>query len=66
MIQLSLRRSLIATNNKVICRLLQAMLAAKKSEPSWAFIHRQLAIAYGRAGHIAMEIWSCRSYLAGQ
>ena len=29
------------------------MLAAKKNEPDWAFIHRQLAIAYGRAGHIA-------------
>ena len=29
------------------------MLAAKKNEPDWAFVHRQLAIAYGRAGHIA-------------
>ena len=25
----------------------------KKNESDWAFIHRQLAIAYGRAGHIA-------------
>ena len=53
-IQLSLGRSLIATNNKgYLPRAIEAMLAAKKSEPSWAFIHRQLAIAYGRAGHIA-------------
>ena len=29
------------------------MLAAKANESDWAFIHRQLAIAYGRAGHIA-------------
>ena len=53
-IQLSLGRSLIATNNKKhLPRAIEAMLAAKKNEPSWAFIHRQLAIAYGRAGHIA-------------
>ena len=29
------------------------MLAAKTNEPDWAFIHRQLAIAFGRAGLIA-------------
>jgi predicted Zn-dependent protease len=53
-IQLSLGRSLIATNNKKhLQRAIKAMLAAKKNEPDWAFIHRQLAIAYGRAGHIA-------------
>ena len=53
-IQLSLGRSLIATNNrKHLPRAIEAMLTAKKNEPDWAFIHRQLAIAYGRAGHIA-------------
>ena len=53
-IQLNLGRSLIATNNKSrLPRAIEAMLAAQKSEPDWAFIHRQLAIAYGRAGHIA-------------
>ena len=53
-IQLNLGRSLIATNNKNhLPRAIEAMLAAKKNEPDWAFIHRQLAIAYGRAGHIA-------------
>ena len=53
-IQLNLGRSLIATNNKNhLPRAIEAMLAAKKNEPDWAFVHRQLAIAYGRAGHIA-------------
>jgi len=53
-IQLNLGRSLIATNNKKhLSRAIDAILAAKKNEPNWAFIHRQLAIAYGRAGHIA-------------
>ena len=53
-IQLNLGRSLIATNNKKhLPRAIEAMLAAKKNEPDWAFIHRQLAIAYGRAGQIA-------------
>ncbi len=53
-IQLNLGRSLIATNNKKhLSRAIEAMLAAKKNEPDWAFIYRQLAIAYGRAGHIA-------------
>ena len=53
-IQLNLGRSLIATNDKKqLPRAIEAILAAKKNEPDWAFIHRQLAIAYGRAGHIA-------------
>lgn len=53
-IQLSLGRSLVATNNKKhLPRAIEAMVAAKRNEPDWAFIHRQLAIAYGRAGHIA-------------
>ncbi len=53
-IQLNLGRSLIATNNKKhLQRAIDAMLAAQKNEPYWSFIHRQLAIAYGRAGHIA-------------
>ena len=53
-IQLNLGRSLIATNNKKhLPRAIDAMLAARKNEPDWSFIHRQLAIAYGRAGHIA-------------
>ena len=53
-IQLNLGRSLVATNNKKnLPRAIEAMLAAKKKEPNWAFINRQLAIAYGRAGHIA-------------
>jgi predicted Zn-dependent protease len=53
-IQLNLGRSLIATNNEShLPRAIEAMLEAKKNEPDWAFIHRQLAIAYGRAGHIA-------------
>jgi len=53
-IQLSLGRTLIATNNqKHLRRAIKAMLAAKNSEPDWAFIHRQLAIAYGRAGYFA-------------
>ena len=47
-IQLSLGRSLIATNNrKHLPRAIEAMLTAKKNEPDWVFVHRQLAIAYG-------------------
>ena len=53
-IQLNLGRSLIATNDKkLLPRAIEAMIAAKRAEPDWAFIHRQLAIAYGRAGQIA-------------
>jgi predicted Zn-dependent protease len=53
-IQLNLGRSLIATNDKKgLPRAIEAMVAAKMAEPDWPFIHRQLAIAYGRAGHIA-------------
>ena len=53
-IQMNLGRSLIATNKKKhLPRAIESMLSAKKNEPDWAFIHRQLAIAFGRAGHIA-------------
>ena len=53
-IQINLGRSLIATNDgQHLSRAIKAMIAAKKVEPEWAFIHRQLAIAYGRAGQIA-------------
>ena len=31
----------------------RAISAAQKTEPKWAFIRRQLAIAYGRNGDIA-------------
>ena len=53
-IQLNLGRALIATNEKANIRLaIRFISSAKASEPKWAFIHRQLAIAYGRVGQIA-------------
>ena len=54
-IQLNLGRALIAINDKRrLQRAIEVINLAKKSEPKWAFIHRQLAIAYGRAGRIAL------------
>jgi predicted Zn-dependent protease len=47
-------RALIATNDKKrLSRAIEAISAAQKTEPKWAFIRRQLAIAYGRNGDIA-------------
>ena len=53
-ILVNLGRALIATNNKMrLLRAIEAISAAQKTEPKWAFIRRQLAIAYGRNGDIA-------------
>ena len=53
-IQLNLGRALIATNDKKrLLRAIDAISAAQKTEPKWAFIRRQLAIAYGRNGDFA-------------
>ena len=53
-ILVNLGRALIATNDKMrLLRAIEAISAAQKTEPKWAFIHRQLAIAYGRNGDIA-------------
>jgi predicted Zn-dependent protease len=47
-------RALIATHDKKrLSRAIEAISAAQKTEPKWAFIHRQLAIAYGRNGDMA-------------
>ncbi|MDC1383305.1 M48 family metalloprotease [Candidatus Puniceispirillum sp.] len=54
-IQLNLGRALIAVHDKSrLQRAIEVITLAKNSEPKWAFIHRQLAIAYGRAGKIAL------------
>ena len=53
-ILVNLGRALIATNDKMrLLRAIEAISAAQKTEPKWAFIRRQLAIAYGRSGDIA-------------
>ena len=53
-ILVNLGRALIATNDKKrLSRAVEAISAAQKTEPKWAFIRRQLAIAYGRNGDIA-------------
>ena len=53
-ILVNLGRALIATNDKTrLPRAIEAISAAKNAEPKWAFIRRQLAIAYGRSGNIA-------------
>jgi len=53
-ILVNLGRALIATNDKKrFSRAIEAISAAQKTEPKWAFIRRQLAIAYGRNGDIA-------------
>ena len=53
-ILVNLGRALIAINDKKrLSRAIKAISSAQKSEPKWAFIRRQLAIAYGRNGDIA-------------
>ena len=53
-ILVNLGRALIATNDKKrLLRAIEAISAAKNTEPKWAFIWRLLAIAYGRNGDIA-------------
>jgi len=53
-ILVNLGRALIATNDKKrLSRAIETISAAQKTEPKWAFIRRQLAIAYGRNGDIA-------------
>ena len=53
-ILVNLGRALIATNDKKrLSRAIEAISAAQRAEPKWAFIRRQLAIAYGRNGDIA-------------
>lgn len=53
-ILLNLGRALVATQDKArLSRAIAALELAVRGEPGWAFAHRQLAIAYGRAGQIA-------------
>ena len=53
-ILVNLGRALIATNDKKrLSRAIEAISVAQKAEPKWAFIRRQLAIAYGQNGDIA-------------
>ena len=53
-ILVNLGRAQIATNDKkLLPRAIKAISAAQKTEPKWAFVRRQLAIAYGRNGDIA-------------
>ena len=53
-ILVNLGRALIATNDKKrLSRAIEAISLAQKTESKWAFIRRQLAIAYGRKGDIA-------------
>ena len=53
-ILLNLGRALVATQDKGgLSRAVAALELAVRGEPRWAFAHRQLAIAYGRAGQIA-------------
>ena len=50
-ILLNLGRALVASGDKTLLpRAIEAIETARQMEPSWAFIHRQLGIAYGRAG----------------
>ena len=53
-ILLNLGRALIATNQKNrLDRAIEAIKIAAYYEPDWAFVRRQLAIAYGRSGRIS-------------
>lgn len=53
-ILLNLGRALIATNQKSrLERAIEAIEKAVSHEPDWAFVRRQLAIAYGRSGRIS-------------
>ena len=52
-IELLLGRALIATGDKTrLQRAIEVITKARKAEPEWAFLHRQLGIAYGKAGQI--------------
>ena len=53
-ILLNLGRALIATNQKNrLDRAIEVIEIASTFEPEWAFVRRQLAIAYGRSGRIS-------------
>ncbi|MGB2492838.1 MAG: Zn-dependent protease, partial [Candidatus Puniceispirillum sp.] len=46
--------ALIATNQKQrLDRAIEAIEIAASHEPDWAFVRRQLAIAYGRSGRMS-------------
>lgn len=52
-IQLQLGRALIATGDDTrLARAIEVISNALTNEPKWAFLHRQLGIAYGKAGLI--------------
>lgn len=52
-ILLNLGRALIASGKKsMLPRAIESIETARRMEPSWAFIHRQLGIAYGRDGQL--------------
>ena len=52
-IELLLGRALIATGDRTrLPRAIEVISSARTGEPKWAFLHRQLGIAYGRAGQI--------------
>ena len=47
-------RALIASNKATdLTDAISALEQARNGEPKWAFVYRQLAIAYGRAGRLA-------------
>jgi len=53
-ILLNLGRALIASGQPTqLDKAIAALQKASQGEPNWAFAHRQLAIAYGRAGKVA-------------
>ena len=53
-IQLNYGRALIAVGTaENYKKAILALEKARKGEPNWAFIYRQLAIAYGRSGQLA-------------
>ena len=53
-IELLLGRALIATGDRTrLPRAIEVISHARDGEPGWAFLHRQLGIAYGKAGQIS-------------
>ncbi len=53
-ILLNYGRALIAGGKKIdLTEAISALEQARNGEPRWTFAHRQLAIAYGRAGQLA-------------
>ena len=47
-------RALIANGRPIdLTNAISALEQARDGEPDWAFVHRQLAIAYGRAGQLS-------------